>query len=197
MEVLLTVLLAAGAASLGALLLGQRSRSEGVQGGQRQLARPGTRELSQLMVGDLVVGDGQDLLVVEVWRCRQGQRSWRECRLQTDDAQRWLILPPDDPTGALLGEPVALPLVDHQPPESFDHGGEIYRLERSGQASVVIDRRGASGTVLASVDCWSYGRPGQRRLWIRRNTTEVLMFAGRRLERFSFEVLPASDEQSH
>ncbi len=193
MDVLVAILIAGGIISIGAHLI-RRSRdardtdpSTDESFGSERQAEP-LRGLEQACPGDVVVGQRADLIVERVLRLTEGSACWTECELRDGEQRFALVLHPSDPDHALLGEAVSdLEIFGDEPPESIDHGGRIYTLERCGQARTGSDPSDEERVL----DHWLYGRPGDARIWLRRTDGELTIWAGSRQARHLLELIPA------
>jgi len=196
MEVLAAVLLAGACAGLATLAMRWRARrgraattaAEAAAGG----GEPARDQLEGLRLEDLVLYEGLELRVAGLACCEERELQWREVRLVDGDVERWLLVRPQDPDAALVGERIPDLGLGPQPSEALEHAGKVYQLDRCGRAQV--SGEGDLAGVLTDAGCayWDYRRPGPDRLWIRHGLQGTVSFRGQRVGRHLLCVLPGS-----
>ncbi|MCC6746643.1 MAG: DUF4178 domain-containing protein [Deltaproteobacteria bacterium] len=189
MEVLVAMLLAGGCLSLGVHLARRRGRGGTQVQAVAVVAEPSEPSLAALKPEDVLVLDGRDLIVKGVAVLRDGTRHWCEVRADDGSGESWVVVHAEDQDGALVGRLVAGLVAAGEPPEMLEHEGAVYRLQRSGHAEVEV--AGAVGFSAGEGAYWEYARVGASRIWIRRFGRYYRCFAGERVARHLFEILPA------
>jgi len=185
MEILLVALVAGGVITAAHFWRRSRASKE-----PRALPAPvEERSIDGLRPGDVVVHEGQDLIVAEAMTFVDGEHRWHEVRLDDAGDEHWLLVPDDDPDGVWLGRPIEPPAIGDEPPECVDRAGVVLRLSRCGSA-----RRDDPDGPLVERGYWNYGLVGDHRLWIRRDEERAAWssYEGRRVPRHTVDVLPGS-----
>jgi hypothetical protein len=197
MEVLAAALLAGACAGLTALAIRWRSRRGRAAVAATAAAEavsdaPARDQLEDLRLEDLVLYEGLELRVAGLARCEERELRWCEVRLLDGDTERWLLMRPEDPDAAAVGQRLADLGLGPQPSEALEHDGKVYQLERCGQAQASAE--GDLAGVLTDAGCGylDYRRPGPDRLWIRHGPRGTTCFGGQRVGRHLLCVLPAS-----
>ena len=191
MDLLIAGLIAGGLISAGAHLLARRRKKDRQQSAKKALPEA-PRTVAQARPKDVLIYDGEDLIVSGVASYSEGSRDWSECCCEGDGSnKRWVVLGEGDPDGALVGEGVeAIPILD-RPPESIDHQGEIYRLESHGHAKLTVIGELDPSFEAGEAEYWTYARPGSARFWIRKTGATHRCFAGQRTRRHLIEFIAA------
>jgi len=206
MEVVTAVLLASACATVAALAVrwtARRARrasaaapaetpADGAGPGEAAAGPSGRDQLEQIHLQDVLLYDSLELTVTGLVRCQEREQRWFEARLVDGERERWLVVRPQDPDAAVVGERTADLGLGSEPSEALEHDGKVYQLERCGQAQV--GGEGELGGDLADGEYryWDYRRPGADRLWIRRGPQGTVSFAGQRVGRHLICLLPGS-----
>jgi hypothetical protein len=198
MELVTAVLLESACATMAALAIRwSASRARRAAAAPRTEpedpeAQPGRDQLEQLRLGDVILYDGQELTVAGVALCEEREQRWHEARLVDGERERWLLVRPQDPDAAVVGERTADLGLGAEPSEALEHDGNVYQLERCGQAEVSGEGDLAGQLSDGEYRYWDYRRPGADRLWIRRGPRGTVSFAGQRVGRHLLTLLPGS-----
>jgi hypothetical protein len=201
MELVTAVLLASACATVAALAVRWSARRARRAAGAPRPAEPAAADtegqpcrdqLEQLRLGDVILYDGQELTVAGLALCEEREQRWHEARIVDGERERWLVVRPQDPDAAVIGERTADLGLGAEPSEALEHDGKVYQLERCGQAEVCGE--GDLGAQLSDGEYhyWDYRRPGADRLWIRRGPNRTVSFAGQRVGRHLVCLLPGS-----
>jgi hypothetical protein len=192
MELILALLIGGGCVALGAWAI-RRKQSEART---ETAAAAANRTLADLVPQDVITHDGIDWMVAGVASLSEGAEHWIEGRLEDAAREGWIVVNASDPDKVLFGERVDDLVVGENPSESLDHRGDVFKLERHGQAQVVAVEGDVARVYAASgdIDCryWYYQRPGDARIWIRHVGAGRHHFAGRRVARHLVGFLPGS-----
>jgi hypothetical protein len=200
---IIAALIVAGAATaVGGVLVWASGRKALTAGEEPRAlpAAPTERGLDDLRPGDVVQHDGKDFLVEGVLSYDEDGKDWSGARLVDGDDERWLMVGME-PTG-----PAALRLcrIDRElevagyPPDALTLGGDRYRLDRRGTATVRADGdvggaipAGAPGT---SQRCrwWRYEAAGERGLVIEQWGQAFRVLRGATLEAGDLDLMPGS-----
>ena len=143
------------------------------------------RPLHRCRPEDIVMCEGQDWLVEEVFRLSEGARAWVECRLADGSEQAWLVVSERDDAFVGFGRSLELPAMD-SPGRQVEARGEIFSMDRQGTALL--------GQGPEQVRFWDYQRPGSARLWHRQGEApgSTRSFMGERLPGHQVTFLPGS-----
>lgn len=188
MDIILSAL-ALAALALGAYAAARRARDDPQDPSPQGVVDPDDRDLSRPERGDILLADQTTFTVREVLHCRDGERSWREARLDHAGQPHWMVIDEQDGPTLWLGQRIAIPPIIDVPSQQLDHAGHIFRLKRWGCA----DRHNLTlpgNDDSRRLDYWDYTGPGARRLWLRRHGENTTCFAGEQRARHDFELLP-------
>lgn len=189
MELILALLVGGGCVAFGSWALKRRRRASRPPETETRVSRT----LAELIPEDVVTHDAADWMVAGVASFSEGPEHWIEARLEDGAREAWLVVSASDPDAVLFGERVDDLIVGETPSESVDHRGDVFRLERHGQASVVsVEGDVASTYTAGQVRYWNYRRPGDRRIWLRHVGETWLRMAGSRVARHLLGFLPGS-----
>ena len=193
MVLILALLVGGGCVALGAWAI--RRKQSGARTEDATAAAVG-RTLADLVPNDVVTHDVVDWMVAGVASLSEGAEHWIEGRLEDASREGWIVVNGADTDAVLVGERVDDLVVGENPSESLDHRGDVFKLERHGQAQVVAVEGDVARVYTASgeIDChyWYYQRPGDARIWLRHVGNARHHFAGRRVARHLVGFLPGS-----
>jgi len=144
---------------------------------------PLERPIERCRPEDIVMLDGRDWLVEEVWKLAEGARTWRECRLSDGADEAWLLCPEREEPFLGFGRP--LDLAGMEPPgQQVEADGKIFTMDREGAALMDGGPQ--------QVRFWDFQHPGAARLWHRKGLGGGRTYLGQRVPRHQITFLPGS-----
>jgi hypothetical protein len=201
----IAVLIVAGAATaVGGVLVwasGRKQLGPGASAVPRLTAGTDERGLGDLRLGDVVQHQGRDYLVEGLLTYDEDGHDWTAGRLVDGDDERWLVVGMERIGAAAL----RLCEVDRQvemsgyPPEFLTVGGDRYKLDKRGTASVkatgdaavVGGKDPAAGGVLRC-RWWRYEAPGERCMLVEQWGGEFRVLRGATVAASDLDLMPGS-----